>query len=175
MYVKLDKNGAPSRYSIFSLRRDNPNVSFPRGIPPQEILSQYDVYPAFEEEEPDISTYNPATHKPKLEDAATLVDGRWTYKYYIAELSDQEKVLAYNNYDWNNRIHREDWLIKSDWTQIPDSSISPEKREEYRIWRQALRDITNNEKWPFLIDIEDWPTPPEGFIKEDLEAPPIQD
>ena len=59
------------------------------------------------------------------------------------------------------RIHREKKLAESDWTQQPDAPISPEKKEEWRIYRQELRDLTKN-----ITTIEDavnyiWPTPPQ--------------
>ena len=36
---------------------------------------------------------------------------------------------------WRNRL-----LDASDWTQIPDSALSVEKRQEWATWRQAVRD-----------------------------------
>lgn len=42
------------------------------------------------------------------------------------------------------RQHRERYLAESDWTQQPDAPISPEKKEEWRLYRQELRDLTNN-------------------------------
>ena len=52
-------------------------------------------------------------------------------------------------------------LKECDWTQIPDSPLSDEVKEQWKIYRQQLRDITlqNN---PRNID---WPTPP-GQINE---------
>ena len=52
-------------------------------------------------------------------------------------------------------------LTECDWTQIPDSPLSDEVKEQWKIYRQQLRDITlqNN---PRNID---WPTPP-GQINE---------
>jgi hypothetical protein len=34
-------------------------------------------------------------------------------------------------------------LSKSDWTQLPDVTMSDERRAEWRVYRQALRDIIN--------------------------------
>ena len=35
------------------------------------------------------------------------------------------------------RVHL---LNASDWTQIPDSALSVEKRQEWAVWRQAVRE-----------------------------------
>ena len=45
----------------------------------------------------------------------------------------------------------------SDWTQLDDVPITPEKKVEWETYRQALRDITDQPD-PFNIT---WPTPPE--------------
>lgn len=37
--------------------------------------------------------------------------------------------------------HRNLLLSKTDWTQLPDSGLTDESVEEFRVWRQLLRDI----------------------------------
>ena len=37
---------------------------------------------------------------------------------------------------------RQRYLQDSDWTQMPDSPLSAEKKAEWQTYRQALRDIT---------------------------------
>jgi len=51
------------------------------------------------------------------------------------------------------RPERDELLSKSDWTQCADSPLSDEKKEEWKIYRQALRDMTSqsdpqNATWP---------------------------
>ena len=41
-------------------------------------------------------------------------------------------------------------LEGTDWTQLPDSPLTEEKRTEWATFRQALRDIP--EKWPADLD-----------------------
>lgn len=58
-------------------------------------------------------------------------------------------------------------LTETDWTQIPDNSLTPEKRNEWSTYRQALRDITTTQT--ITVDDADvpnvssitWPTPPQ--------------
>jgi hypothetical protein len=54
------------------------------------------------------------------------------------------------------RDRRNELLSESDWTQLPDSPLSNQKQTEWQIYRQALRDITNQPN-PFSIN---WPSKP---------------
>ena len=60
---------------------------------------------------------------------------------------------------FSNRNTRNQLLTESDWTQIPDSSLTDEAKALWVTYRTALRDITAHEDWPELADA-DWPTAP---------------
>ena len=71
--------------------------------------------------------------------------------------TDAEKQLYDNvrNAETINSLRdkRNVFLLKSDWTQSPDSPLTDAKKAEWRTYRQALRDITNtsdpvNVTWP---------------------------
>lgn len=49
-------------------------------------------------------------------------------------------------------------LAGCDWTQLPDAPVSPEKKEEWAEYRQALRDITD--EFPDGENVV-WPTRPQ--------------
>jgi len=54
------------------------------------------------------------------------------------------------------RVRRNRLLTESDWTQVNDVVLSNQR--EWKIYRQALRDITQTTEDPrFLV----WPTPPQ--------------
>lgn len=53
---------------------------------------------------------------------------------------------------------RDKLLYESDWTQIPNNPLTPEKQEEWAVYRQQLRDITIQPGYPFNVV---WPTKPE--------------
>ena len=59
------------------------------------------------------------------------------------------------------------WLLRaSDWTQLPDSALSDEKKAEWATYRQTLRDIPANASGAELVEGDtiinlDWPTKPE--------------
>lgn len=56
--------------------------------------------------------------------------------------------------DWDEiRIHRNALLAECDYTQIPDSPLSPSEKAEWAAYRAELREITegpdpNNVEWP---------------------------
>lgn len=56
------------------------------------------------------------------------------------------------------RYERNMLLSQCDWTQLADSPLSNQKQTEWQIYRQELRDITQQPD-PFGIV---WPTPPEA-------------
>ena len=58
---------------------------------------------------------------------------------------------------WGNiRSRRNIELVESDWTQLSDTPFTTEEKEEWRLYRQALRDITLQPD-PFNII---WPVKP---------------
>ena len=57
------------------------------------------------------------------------------------------------------RMHRDDALSRSDWTQLPDVALTAAKVAEWATYRQALRDLDVNGDDPALPD---WPTQPEA-------------
>ena len=113
-------------------------------------------------------------------DADFFIEGYYTESEYYIDIETKTAVLKperpNTSYSWNeiskqwspnknisdNRIRefRNALLIKSDWTQMPDVSLSLEQKEAWQIYRQVLRDITDTQ--PNAIGPEEvvWPTPP---------------
>jgi hypothetical protein len=54
---------------------------------------------------------------------------------------------------WRNAL-----LNESDWSQVSDNSLSEIQREQWRQYRQGLRDITNNVSNPKTIVFPDMPS-----------------
>jgi hypothetical protein len=55
------------------------------------------------------------------------------------------------------RAKRDALLAASDWTQLPDSPLAGEVRTAWATYRQALRDISDQQGFPQEID---WPETP---------------
>ena len=97
-------------------------------------------------------------------------------QFYISRKSAKAKPPKPNDdYEWNPKTKkwvytkteadfateaiykRNHLLFMSDWTQGLDSPLSDEDREAWQVYRQHLRDITQQTDFPFTID---WGTPP---------------
>jgi len=78
-------------------------------------------------------------------------------EYQTRRAKTEEEIQQENEYKWIEiRERRNRLLFESDWTQLPDSPLSEEKRQEWRIYRQELRDITNYTSPDEVI----WPNEP---------------
>jgi hypothetical protein len=58
------------------------------------------------------------------------------------------------------RSKRSILLLRTDWTQVSDNTLTDAQREEARTYRTALRNITSNLGSPENVDAVTWPTPP---------------
>lgn len=153
MYVKI-LNGEVDQYpySTAQLRRDNPNVSFPKTFP-EEYINDYNVYSVYEAEEP---SYDPDTHNCELNAQPTLVNGNWTLEYTVTAKSAEELQQIADDFEDGQRVTRDRLLMTSDWTQVADAPVDA---AAWATYRQALRDLTTHANWPNLEDA-DWPSEP---------------
>lgn len=72
-------------YSIRQLRRDNPQVSFPREMP-EERLADWGVYPVTKVAQP---VYDPETQVVE-EGQPVQIDGVWTQVWNVRDLTTEE-------------------------------------------------------------------------------------
>jgi len=142
MYIKI-VDGNIKNYSIATLKKDNPNVSFPKNIS-DELLAEYGVYKLVDNGRPKIN------HKRQTYNVVepTLVDGKWTKTY---EVIDYPEDTIANNV----RVERDQLLKDSDWTQIADAPVD---QAAWATYRQALRDIPEQEGFPLSFS---WPAKPQ--------------
>jgi hypothetical protein len=87
-----------------------------------------------------------------------IIDGAVCEKPELEKLTNEELILIIQP---EIRARRNEKLIKSDWTQFPDSPLSDSKKSEWAIYRQALRDIPYVYADAISIDDIIWPTKPE--------------
>lgn len=142
MYVKAE-NGKIVKfpYSIEDLKSENPNISFPENMT-DEVLASYNVFPIFEERNntsTDLKT-------ERITESIVFEDGVWKQKYNKVSLSNEEAAQRVRN-------HRDSLLRRTDWTALSDVTMST----EMATYRQALRDITDQEGFPFSVT---WPIKP---------------
>ena len=144
MFIKLT-NGTPAKYTLGQLRRDNPPTSFPKLIP-DDLLASYDVYPYTR---PIAPEYDSLTHR--LTDGAfEQVDGAWVLPYVVEQqpLEQAER---------NIRSRRDGLLQETDWIVIKSYERGQNIPAEWELYRQALRDITEQAGFPYEVT---WPTKP---------------
>lgn len=68
----------------------------------------------------------------------------------------EEEIRAQLEADARRR--RDSLIAETDWTQVLDAPISAECREAFRVYRQTLRDVPQQENFPYDII---WPEKPE--------------
>ena len=59
------------------------------------------------------------------------------------------------------REYRNWLLVVTDWTQLPDASLTDAKKAEFTAYRQELRDVPTQETFDGTYDSVIWPTKPE--------------
>lgn len=150
MFIKIT-SGQPNQfpYTVGQLRRDNPQTSFPKNIP-VETLEEYGVFPVTEvvpvfDSTLHYITRNTYAHKDT--DSGTWVVGFTVHNIPLEHTEEKirkriRKLLA-----------ETDWLVTRS-IDAPDKPVSQEMKE----YRQALRDIPQQDGFPYEIT---WPTKPE--------------
>lgn len=154
MYVKVN-NGIIERfpYSLDQFKRDFANVSFPASIS-NEILSSFDVFPVSESQKPETDRFAYAV-KRSIPDQ---VDGVWTVLWDVVQKTQEQLDEETERQSDIVRDSRNGKLSSCDWTQIPDAPLTVEQRQAWQTYRQALRDITTQDGFPWNVV---WPSRPE--------------
>ena len=148
MFVKLT-NGVPSNYTLGQLRRDNPQTSFPKVIP-DSLLADYNVYPCTivdVDVDPLVQTktYGEYT-QTSYENPLLNTVNTWSVQMVASNLPQQKA-------ERNIRERRNSLLAQTDYLALSDNTLST----EMATYRQALRDITNQEGFPYSVT---WPSKP---------------
>ena len=93
MYVRASNGNLDTYpYNVGQLRRDNPNVSFPKQIP-EETLAEFNIYPVVFTEMPEIDN---RTQTVQQESEPSLVDGTWTIGWVVTDKTEEE-IQAYDD------------------------------------------------------------------------------
>lgn len=140
MFVKVT-NGTTTEYTIGQLRRDHPNISFPKQIP-HDMLASYDVYP-YTNIKP---TYDALTQQLEVGDFSQDSDGNWIRSHSVV---NQDQVFA----EQAIRTRRNDLLTETDYLALSDNNLT----SEMSTYRQSLRDITSQDGFPYSVN---WPIKP---------------
>lgn len=148
-YIKvIDQDTTVFPYSVWQLRVDNPNVCFPKDIS-DSTLAEWGVYPVVVVDKPEVDFY----HVAELLQQPSLIEGVWVLGWGTRD-KNQDEI---DEEAANARAIRNAKLAECDWTQLKDSPLSPEVSLLWADYRQALRDVTSQDLFPFVIA---WPVAP---------------
>ena len=136
------------------------NVAFPKSGPAADWMTENSVMPVTLSRSYDRMTQKSTSVDPYIEDNVV-------YLHKIESLTDSEKTAAQtevnNQTAARNREERNRRLAETDWMACSDVTMS----NDWKTYRQALRDITTHSNWPNLKvpDMDgsgdnDWPVKP---------------
>jgi hypothetical protein len=149
LYVKVDENDVVVKfpYSQAAFKIDNPNTSWPEVID-DELLKTYGVHRV---QEVPFPTHMESRTRSIEQSHPVKYGNTWTQVFTINKLKPEFAEA-------NQRGKRNGLLTLTDWTQLDDSGLAPEKVEAFRVYRQELRDLPDRPGWPYDVS---WPTSPE--------------
>lgn len=141
-YIRVFDGGVHYPFDTGSLKFLHPNVSFPAAIP-LSLLNEYSVF--------EVTLTTPPTYDALTEDLKESLpeqsSGQWVQAWVV--IRKPEDIAAKNV-----RNKRNDILATSDWTQLPDSPVD---RQAWAVYRQKLRDMTDQAGFPYAVV---WPIKP---------------
>ena len=142
-------------YTLGDLRRDNPQTSFPKKIG-DAILASYGILHVMPDAQPEhdplvqvlVRDPEPNNNETAVneETGETYETGRWVIGYTVENKPLDQAQTAVRN-------QRERLLSATDWMALSDNTMTP----EWASYRQALRDITDQDGFPSDVV---WPTKP---------------
>jgi hypothetical protein len=145
MLLVKTSNGVVEQYpyTISDLYHDNPHTSFPKTVS-KDALANYSVYEVTPTTRPE---YNHLVQSVVCNSEPHVESGEWVIGYTV---ENKTQDLA----ETNVRNYRSNLLSKTDWMATTDNTMTTAMAE----YRQALRDITSQEGFPYDVT---WPTKPE--------------
>ena len=149
MYTKLN-NGVVETYpySIGQLRKDHSNVSFPKNLS-STTLDAFNVVEVQAVTPPTV-THLQVWH----ETTPVLENGVWKQSYTVSDVSAEDLASRTEGKKEELRNQRNQLLKDSDWTQVADSPVDS---QAWAVYRQSLRDIPQQEGFPWSVNFPEQP------------------
>jgi hypothetical protein len=174
MYAKIN-GGTVTHfpYTFGQLRKDNPNVSFPKNIT-AGVMQKFGMVGVLEGPKPTPTAYQTVQRNALPTHTETDQANYWMINYtavdMFADTTDEDGVTttkAQHEAAYQTtldteaakvvRAKRDTLLAETDYLALTDNTLD----SITSTYRQALRDITNHTNFPHLA-AEDWPTKPQG-------------
>lgn len=147
--AKVESGKVVNIVSDGELRELYPSTHFPAEIKPEHLEGDFEDW-YIVEQDTTVPEHNKSTHR--IEFAYRVVDNKVLGAYKKVALSDNEKAEALET-KWNEvKYHRVNSLAATDYLMTADvfGSYSSADQAKITAYRQALRDITNQED-PFNL------------------------
>jgi hypothetical protein len=143
----------PETLRIFKLHSDIrsafPNVSFPR-VMTDSMLESFGVLRVEQVPAPEFDLIAQTLTPGEL----VQQDGNWAQTWNVTDATTEEVEQRTEQQAAQVRAERNALLAASDWTQLADSTVD---KAAWAAYRQALRDISGQEGFPWTIV---WPKAP---------------
>lgn len=123
-------------------RTAHPNTSFPPVLT-VEILNDFGADPVLQGPQA-----QPTRYQVSYSDGVEEINGQWFTKYSVADMDEEAKKSVDDRQADSVRTERNKKLADSDWTQVADSPVD---KDAWAVYRQALRDITAQEGFPWEV------------------------
>lgn len=150
MFAKITNDAVEKYpYSIGELRKDYPNVSFPRN-PTDEQLAEWGVVRVARVEAPNLGHTKEVT-----EGTPAKIKGVWSQTWNATDLDADTLAERTEGRAQQVRDERNYKISASDWTQLPDAPVN---QQAWATYRQALRDVPEQSGFPWNVV---WPIKPE--------------
>lgn len=146
MEIRLRQSGAVITDSEF--RAMHQQTSFPP-ILTAELLSSFDADPVLNGATPQATRYQVVAR-----DGVEEVNGQWFTRFVLVDMEDEAKAAVDAQQAAAIRSDRNRRLSESDWTQVADAPVD---QAAWAVYRQALRDVTTQEEFPWNVT---WPVEP---------------
>ena len=160
-YAQLNEDGTYSHQITTSgnVSWDANNFCSAEALIKDGNAAQFRVVELHEVDPPEIDSMIQSVTR----DGGEYVDGRWQYKWRVDDLTPEqvaENVAAKERKAVAAaKTKRDNLLSDSDWVVIKALEVGAPVSSEWATYRQALRDIPQQEEFPATVV---WPTTPTG-------------
>lgn len=125
-----------------------PNTGFPVQLT-EQIINDFGGDVVFEGPQA-----QPTRYQVGFRDGVEQINGKWFTKYSVSDMDDEAKAALDAQQAKSVRNDRTNRLSESDWTQLADAPVD---KTAWATYRQALRDVTTQEGFPWSVS---WPVKP---------------
>lgn len=136
--MQVESRIEPKKFKIENLENGKLSVYFFDNIVEQEVMRLNEQQTIYVYDMYQITIEN----RPNLEE-----DIEANYDIWLKFGKDYE----YEKLATEIRTKRDNLLTQTDWTQVTDTVLNTEKQQEYKEYRQQLRDITEQQEFPYKV------------------------